>query len=69
MQIKDDNENILHAFRIKLSRWAGAKTDIRSSRNPCHETYVGRSPWTEPETRALRDFVSFGSEAHFVVSR
>jgi len=48
-------------------KWAGAKSDYRSSRKPCFETYVGRSPWSEPETLALRDFVRFGANANFVI--
>lgn len=50
-----------------IYRWAGAKSNYRSSRKPCHETYIGRSPWSESETRALRDFVRFGANANFVV--
>lgn len=40
----------------------------RSSRSACAETFIGAKPWSEPETRAIRDFIMFKSQAHFVVS-
>ena len=51
-----------------MYRWAGSNSNFRSSRKPCFETYIGRSPWSEPETRALRDFILYGANANFVVT-
>ena len=40
----------------------------KSSKKTCHQTYIGTSPWTEPESRAIRDFILQGSNASFNVS-
>ena len=38
-----------------------------TSNMECHDTYIGNNPWTEPETRAIRDFVLYGAGAKFEV--
>jgi murein tripeptide amidase MpaA len=38
--------------------WAFGQSEIGSSDDPCSETYRGPYPFSEPETRALRDFIA-----------
>lgn len=38
-------------------KWGGKGT----SQNPCSEVYAGSGPFSEPETRAVRDFMSRSS--------
>ena len=35
----------------------GTRDDDGSSRNPSVDTYIGPHPFSEPETRAIRDLV------------
>lgn len=44
-------------------KWGGMGT----SKSPCRETYAGTGPFSEPETRAIRNFFE-ASAANFQVS-
>ena len=43
------------------------KHSSHTSKLECHDTYIGNSPWTEPETKAIRDFVLYGANSKFEV--
>lgn len=49
---KTENPN---CWGVDLNRNWDHHWGVGASRNPCHETYGGPNPFSEPETRALRD--------------
>ncbi len=58
---KNRRENGGNVFGVDLNRnygWEWGYDDAGSSPNPSGETYRGPSAFSEPETQALRDFVS-----------
>lgn len=43
---------------VDLNRnWDHRWNEVGASDNPCHETYAGRAPFSEPETRAMSNFI------------
>lgn len=37
--------------------WDHRWNEVGASDDPCHETYAGRAPFSEPETRAMSNFI------------
>ena len=57
--------NIYFIFRWgKITRYHHTK---HTSTDRCHPTYIGTNPWSEPESRAIRDFILYGADAKFEV--
>jgi len=59
----------LESYGVDLNRNYGVSwgEDTGSSGDPCAENYRGEAPFSEPETRAIRDFlISHKDEVKFV---
>lgn len=48
--------------------WAFAKDNEGSSGDPCAEDYRGPHPFSEPETRAIRDFLVNHDQVKFAIN-